>query len=343
MKYIQIVAVLLLLVQAAIIPVHIVRVSSPDSALSVITDAPVNDSSADQNRGTEFQGGVVVGNSLCGITPDIATEPAYPMPEGADHKALNNEVPPDIDDNSSGRAASREKNITLRLTWIRSALSLSEADNERLMNDFSFIPGLSLTDEENEKLMWDFNTLPEIGFSDEENERLMQAFNLLPEPLPKKEVPHTESVWDIDRTSDTALRDEENEKLMQDFNTMPGCVFYSRTVNAPSLCGLIEGYVYFRKPDGEILPARDIRVDAWSEELDAGNEALTDETGRYQISGLREVSIDEAENKGYLVETRLSESLYQFYDQVDDAKDAARIETGRTDIDFYLETGEFEI
>jgi len=314
MKYIQIVAVFLLMIQAVIIPIHI----SGSSLCGITQDEAIIPDAMPE----------AVNNDAPRDSTDHTTEAANAMPEEVSHEAVNN-----VADDSSHTAVSREKNITLKLIWTRSAVTLSEEENERLMNDFNFTPGLSLTEEENERLMWAFSVLPETGLTEEENEKLMWAFNLLPEMPLKAEVTNTESAWDIDAISDTALSDEENERLMRSFNAAPGCFFND---------GFIEGYVYLRKSDGEIMPVRDMRVDAWSDELDTGNEALTDETGRYQISGLREVTPEEAEIRGYLVETRSTEYLYQIYDQTDDTEDATRIETGRTDIDFYLETDSAE-
>ncbi len=86
-------------------------------------------------------------------------------------------------------------------------------------------------------------------------------------------------------------------------------------------------------------PLQGVWVNAWSDALNSGNSGQTDENGRYTIWGLEAVSEEEAETKGYIVETRSSEYAYQIYSEVTKKEDAERVGTGATGINFYLDTG----
>ncbi|GEM_PF-1710503 len=86
-------------------------------------------------------------------------------------------------------------------------------------------------------------------------------------------------------------------------------------------------------------PLQGVWINAWSDALTMGNSGQTDEDGRYTIWGLEAVSEEEAETKGYIVETRSSEYAYQIYDEVTLKEDAKRVGTGATGINFYLDTG----
>ncbi|OQX04303.1 MAG: hypothetical protein BWK80_53905, partial [Desulfobacteraceae bacterium IS3] len=86
-------------------------------------------------------------------------------------------------------------------------------------------------------------------------------------------------------------------------------------------------------------PLKGVWINAWSDALIMGNSGQTDENGSYTIWGLEAVSEEEAETKGYIVETRSSEYAYQIYDEVTLKEDAKRVGTGTTGINFYLDTG----
>jgi hypothetical protein len=101
--------------------------------------------------------------------------------------------------------------------------------------------------------------------------------------------------------------------------------------------GSLEGYVYL--DDGENTPVQGVGVNAWSDALDSGNGAVTDETGHYKIWGLQEVSAGEAEAKGYRVEVQSAKYPYQAYNRTDQKENATRVGTGAADITFYLKIG----
>ena len=95
--------------------------------------------------------------------------------------------------------------------------------------------------------------------------------------------------------------------------------------------GIIAGTVY--RTDNIKLAG--IRVNARSDISKDQNSALSDANGRYTITELTPVT--EPEN-GYIVEIDTSNYPYQAYNRADLDLTPVRIETGRTDIDFYLRT-----
>jgi PKD repeat protein len=96
----------------------------------------------------------------------------------------------------------------------------------------------------------------------------------------------------------------------------------------------ISGHVF----DTNNNPLADILVNARSESGKTGSER-TDAEGAYKITGLVEVSPDDAAAQGYLVEVWTNGYPYQAYKDAGDPDSATRVETGRTDVDFHLETG----
>jgi PKD repeat protein len=85
-------------------------------------------------------------------------------------------------------------------------------------------------------------------------------------------------------------------------------------------------------------PIEGMRVNAWSDTLKLGGNAITDSQGHYKISGLTSVSSMDAENKGYVVEIQPNGYMYQLFDQTTIREDAQLVETGRSDINFKLIT-----
>jgi VCBS repeat-containing protein len=100
---------------------------------------------------------------------------------------------------------------------------------------------------------------------------------------------------------------------------------------------IISGTVLF--PDGS--PAPGIRVNAVSDKDQSGNGALTDESGHYTIIGLKKVLEEQVSSDGYIVEIQAVDYPYIAYPQAKNRNLAARVDTGRTDINFQLETGHF--
>ncbi len=220
-------------------------------------------------------------------------------------------------------------------------IQLSEEENEKLMHDFNSLPDTWLSREENEKLMRDFNALPHTWISREENERLMWDFNALPNTWMNREE-------NQDFNATPYFTDEENEKLGWDFNAVPENMLSKKGLDYWTMGGTIEGYVYLidnlqkigvsESETATCLPVEGILVKAWSDELNTGNYALTDKAGYYKISGLQEVADDEAELRGYFVEIQNDDYPCQVFDQTDTRKEGIKVETGASNIDFYLET-----
>ncbi len=100
--------------------------------------------------------------------------------------------------------------------------------------------------------------------------------------------------------------------------------------------GSIEGYVYASDEDN--TPIAGVSVNAWSDYLKAGNDAVTDNTGHYIIQGLDEIMPGEAETKGYIIEIRSPGYMYQAYNRADKKEDAVKVTTQSTGIDFYVKT-----
>ncbi|MCP4110459.1 MAG: hypothetical protein GY749_33885 [Desulfobacteraceae bacterium] len=208
------------------------------------------------------------------------------------------------------------------------AAQLSEEENERLMRDFNALPDNWLSREENEKLMRDFNALPDNWMNREENENLVRDFNTMPY---------------------LSLSDEENEKSGWNFNEVPETMLSKKSLDYWTKHGTIEGYVYLIDSSwsdsqntgtetATCLPVEGILVKAWSDELNTGYYALTDRTGYYKISGLKQVAADAAELRGYFVEIQADDYPYQVFDQTDTQKEGIKVETGASNIDFYLDT-----
>ena len=80
-----------------------------------------------------------------------------------------------------------------------------------------------------------------------------------------------------------------------------------------------------------------IWVNAWSELLQTGNGALSDENGHYTISGLTGVS--NGNDVTYIVEIQPLSYPYQVYDQQTSQDLATPVLINRTNIDFNLKTG----
>ncbi|MCP4344248.1 MAG: PKD domain-containing protein, partial [Desulfobacterales bacterium] len=100
--------------------------------------------------------------------------------------------------------------------------------------------------------------------------------------------------------------------------------------------GSIEGYVY--SSDQNNAPVKGLRVDAWSDYLETGNNAVTDSTGHYIIQGLDEITPDEAETKGYTVDIKSADYMYQAYDRADRKEDAVKVATQTSEISFYIKS-----
>ena len=108
-------------------------------------------------------------------------------------------------------------------------------------------------------------------------------------------------------------------------------IILDETANAR---GTIAGTVY----KSDKTPLAGIWVQASSNVLDDQNIALSNANGQYTITELTPVSLSDASEKGYIVEIDTDVYAYQAYNQSNSLKNANRIETGRTDIDFYLHT-----
>ncbi len=80
----------------------------------------------------------------------------------------------------------------------------------------------------------------------------------------------------------------------------------------------------------------DIRVNAWSQGLQAGGEGVTDSGGRYRIWGLLPTA-EPADH--YVVGVQSDRFVDHYYDQVPAAAEATSVPADSTGIDFYLETG----
>jgi len=91
-----------------------------------------------------------------------------------------------------------------------------------------------------------------------------------------------------------------------------------------------------RSDMGEIMPQ--VQVNAWSDLLNVGGSAISDNSGRYTITGLKTVLSENAPQKGYIVVIPPSNYMYQIYSHVIDQAKATRVSTGRSDIDFKLIT-----
>jgi len=83
-------------------------------------------------------------------------------------------------------------------------------------------------------------------------------------------------------------------------------------------------------------PVSNVLVYAWSNELKCDNFGATNVNGQYTITGLIAVSETDAPTKGYIVELQSAGYPYQVYDNQTDINLAARVETGRQNIDFQL-------
>ena len=102
-----------------------------------------------------------------------------------------------------------------------------------------------------------------------------------------------------------------------------------------SKIGNIQGIV--RLKEGA-KPVKGLWVNAWSDALNTGNGAFTDESGVYTIVGLLMPDIIE---DAYIVEIDSNNNLYpyQAYKQADDRSFAKRVMPGSDKINFYLKTG----
>ncbi|ETR74077.1 MAG: hypothetical protein OMM_00466 [Candidatus Magnetoglobus multicellularis str. Araruama] len=95
---------------------------------------------------------------------------------------------------------------------------------------------------------------------------------------------------------------------------------------------MIEGDVQ----DTDSNPIANMRVNAWSDGLNAGGNATTDSNGHYVISGLTPVQQSEASTNGYIVEIQPNGYVYQIYNNTTNKDNAQRVATGRVDIHFTL-------
>ena len=103
----------------------------------------------------------------------------------------------------------------------------------------------------------------------------------------------------------------------------------------PQQTDSIKGVVRLKEDN---TPISNIWVNAWSDELNIGNGAYTDESGAYTIVGLQKTNTME---EGYIVEIDSSNDLYpyQAYNETEDRKNAIKVAPGITGIDFNLKTG----
>ena len=97
--------------------------------------------------------------------------------------------------------------------------------------------------------------------------------------------------------------------------------------------GEITGTV-FNADNEQTIP--NIRVNAWSEGLQAGGEAMTDANGNYRIWGLQ---VPGNTSEHYVVGIQNSQFVDQFYNGAASADSATPIPTGGAGVDFFLETG----
>jgi hypothetical protein len=82
-----------------------------------------------------------------------------------------------------------------------------------------------------------------------------------------------------------------------------------------------------------------INVNAWSDYLNEGNAATTDENGQYTIFGLTPVISEEASEKGYIVEIQATRYPYQVYPYAEEKELGQKIATNVNHIDFKLRKG----
>lgn len=86
--------------------------------------------------------------------------------------------------------------------------------------------------------------------------------------------------------------------------------------------------------DGQPIAGAEVR--AWSEKLKAGGEAWTDETGAYEMWGLRKANVLE---DSYIVEASAKNYVRQFYSGVNTPEAAVPVPDGFVNIDFALSQG----
>jgi len=101
---------------------------------------------------------------------------------------------------------------------------------------------------------------------------------------------------------------------------------------------LIAGYVYDKQKNKAV---QGVWVNAWSDVLNCGGRALTDENGVYTINALQLVSKEDANESGYRVSVDNLSYLIQAYPEVSNIDDASLIPTGKLDVNFYLLSNSF--
>jgi len=83
-------------------------------------------------------------------------------------------------------------------------------------------------------------------------------------------------------------------------------------------------------------PIKNVRIRAWSDLLDVGNSALTDENGWYTITGL--ISKSNSVSVTYIVETVTDDYSYQAYHAVVNRSNAEPLTTGHINVNFSLQS-----
>ncbi|MBF0451722.1 MAG: carboxypeptidase regulatory-like domain-containing protein, partial [Candidatus Magnetomorum sp.] len=102
----------------------------------------------------------------------------------------------------------------------------------------------------------------------------------------------------------------------------------------PNSGAMISGHVYLAGSNAH--PLSNIMVHAWSPGLRIGSTATTDISGAFVLYGLLPVTSVDAVNNGYQIEIISDDFVYQAFSQVNTLSSAILVETGRTDIDFYI-------
>ena len=95
----------------------------------------------------------------------------------------------------------------------------------------------------------------------------------------------------------------------------------------------IEGHVFLADED---TPVSNIWVNAWSNGLQTGNSALTDQNGLFRITGLISVKPQDVNKKGYIVEVRDDKYAYQAFPSAFYPEKATPVMTGRSDIEIFV-------
>ena len=102
----------------------------------------------------------------------------------------------------------------------------------------------------------------------------------------------------------------------------------------PNTGATISGHVFLA--DSSMKPLSNVMIHAWSPGLRIGSSSTTDASGAFVLYGLEPVSSVDTIDKGYQIEIISEDYAYQAFSQKSSLSDATLVETGRTDIDFYI-------